>query len=250
MEIMDLKKAGLSPNEAKVYYALLDLGGSLAGKISEKAEIHRRATYDALERLLEKGVISFVIKNGKKYYEAAHPSKLLDILKEKQEEIKNKEKIIQEILPDLILKYKENKSKLEASIYRGKEGLKTIMELILKERKEWLSIGSSGKGPKVLPYFLPSWHKRRTKLRIKYKGLITKTSEGISRTKEFSKIALTETKFLPENIKNPQTIWVFGDKTAIILVSVEQPIIFLIENKEIANSFRDQFNYFWKQAKE
>lgn len=241
MEISHLEKVGLSPNEVKVYLALLDLGNSLAGKISEKAGIHRRAVYDALNRLIEKGLVGFVIKSGKKYFEATNPEKLLKILKERGEEIKRKEKTIQDILPDLISRYKQTKSKLEASIYRGKDGLKTVMELILKEKKDWLSIGSTGKGPEVLPYFLSGWHKRRLKLKIKYRGLIVDTPRGRKRAKEFEKIGLAEIKFLPPEIKNPQTIWIFGNKVAIILVSIEQPIVFLIDNKEIVDSFKDYF---------
>lgn len=240
-----LEKFGVSPNEAKVYLSLLNLGCTLAGKISEKATIHRRAVYDALNRLIGKGLVSFVIKAGKKYYEATNPEKLLEILKEKEEDIKNKEKTIKKILPELISEYKQTKSKLEASIYRGKEGLKTIMELILKEKKDWLSMGSTGKGPEILPYFLPGWHKRRLKLKIKYRGLIVDTPDGRKRAKEFLKIGLAEVKFLPKEIQNPQTIWIFGNKIAIILVSIEQPIIFLIDNKDISNSFRDQFNWLW-----
>src|SRR3989344_2224214 len=229
MDLKMLERIGLSPNEVKVYLALLDLGSSLAGKIFEKAAIHRRAIYDALNRLIEKGLVSFVIKAGKKYYEATNPEKLLEILKEKEEDIQNKEKTIKEILPELISEYKQTKSKLEASIYRGKEGLKTIMELILKEKKDWLSIGSTGKGPEILPYFLPGWHKRRLKLRIKYKGLIADTIEGRKRAKEFLEIGLSEIKYLPKYFKNSQTIWIFGNKVAIILISIEQPIIFLID---------------------
>jgi len=244
-----LERMGLSPNESKVYIALLDLGTSLAGKISEKAGIHRRATYDALDRLIEKGLAKFVIQSGKKYYEATNPEKLLQILEEKVEEIKTKEKEIQEILPELVSRFKKTKSKLEAGIYRGKEGLKTIMELILKEGKDWLSIGSTGKGPKVIPYFLPTWHKRRIKLKIKYIGLFVDNSEGRKRAKEFMEIGLAEIKFLPKNIQNPQTIWMFGNKIAIISISIEQPVIFLVDNKETAESYRKYFWLMWKISK-
>lgn len=240
------EKIGLSKNEAKVYLALLNLGSSLAGKITEKSAIHRRAVYDALNRLIGKGLVSYIIKSGKKYFIATNPEKLLEILKEKEEDIKNKEETIKKILPELISEYKQTKSKLEASIYMGKEGLKTIMDIILKEKKDWLSIGSTGKGPEILPYFLPGWHKRRLKLKIKYRGLIADTLEGRKRAKEFLKIGLAEIKFLPKDIQNPQTIWIFGNKVAIILVLLEQPIIFLIDNKDISNSFKQYFDWLWQ----
>lgn len=247
--IETLERVGLSPNEAKVYFALLDLGSSLAGKMADKTGIHRRAVYDALNRLVEKGIVSFVIKSGKKYYEAANPEKLLWFLKEKEEGIKRKEEIIKKILPDLTLRYKQTKSKLETSVYKGKEGVKTVMELVLKEKKDWLSIGSTGKGPKLLPYFLPHWEKRRLKLKINYKVLVADIQEGRKRAKYLAKTPFTEFRFLPKDIKSPQTVWIFGDKVAIILSSLEQPVITLIENKEIADSFRDYFNWLWRVSK-
>jgi len=57
MEIGEaLAKLGLTKNEIKAYLTLLDLGAVSAGKISKISEIHRRPTYDALTRLLDKGL--------------------------------------------------------------------------------------------------------------------------------------------------------------------------------------------------
>lgn len=245
----ELERVGLSKNEIKVYKALLDLGSSQAGKIAEKAGIHRRASYDALNRLIEKGLVSFAIKNGVKYFEAANPEKLKDILSEKEQEIKREQAAVTGILPDLMSKYKATKSRLESNIYKGKEGIKTVMELILKENKDWLSIGSTGKGPKILTYFLPGWHKRRLKQKIQLKSLVANTEEGKNRGKEFIKMGLAQVRVLPKEIQQPQTIFIFGNKVAIVLVSMDQPVAFLIDNKEISNAYREYFNLFWKQSR-
>lgn len=237
-----LEKTGLTKNENKVYLTLLKTGSSLVSDIARRTELHRRSTYDALDRLIEKGLVSYTIKSGKKYFQASNPDKILDLLKEKEEEIR-------QILPKLKEEFNREKPNVFTEVYEGKEGLKNIMELILKKKKDWLSIGSTGKGPEILPYFLPGWHKRRIKLKIRYKCLIARTEEGKKRAKEFSKIGSVQYQFLPKNIEHPQTIWVFGDKTAIILVSVDYPIIFLIDNKEITQSFRDYFKFMWAKAK-
>ena len=60
-----LEAAGLTGNEIKVYLALLELGSVTAGEILKKIEIHRGAVYDTLDKLMEKGLVSYVIKaNG------------------------------------------------------------------------------------------------------------------------------------------------------------------------------------------
>jgi len=235
-----LEKSGLTKNEAKVYLALVKIGDSLASTIAKITTLHRRPVYDSLDKLIEKGLVSYNIKSGKKYFQAQNPEKILSILKDKENEI-------EQILPELISKFNATKPEVFSEIYEGKEGLKTVMELILKENKDWLSIGSTGKGPSVIPYFLEHWHKRRIKQKIQFKTLIADTLEGRERTKKFSKIGMAKVKFLPKEIKHPQTIWIFGNKVAIILVSIEHLTIFLIDNKEIAASFRDYFNWMWKK---
>lgn len=75
--------------------------------------------------------------------------------------------------------------------------------------------------------------------------MIAQTKIGIGYFKELKKQKFTQIKFLPKETEQPQTIWVFGDNVAIILVS-DEPVVFLISNKEISNSFKDYFNFMWK----
>lgn len=235
-----LGKIGLTTNEVKIYLALIDLGSSLAGNIAKKAKLHRRPTYDALHRLISKGLVSYTITSGKKFFRPAEPKRILEIVKER-------ERGIRKILPEINEKFKATKIKLFSEIYEGTEGLKSVMELILKDRKAWLTIGSTGKGPIVLPFYLEQFAKKRVKLGIKRKVLIADTNEGRKYYKTLKKQGLVKAKFLPKEIQQPQTIWVFGDKVAIILVSLEYPAVFLIDNKEIANSYREYFSLLWKQ---
>ncbi|MBU1270375.1 MAG: helix-turn-helix domain-containing protein [Nanoarchaeota archaeon] len=83
-EIDILEDLGLSEAEAKVYLALLETGSTLAGPIIKKTGLHRGTTYQILQRLIEKGLVSYVIKAGKRYFEATDPNRFLAILKEKE----------------------------------------------------------------------------------------------------------------------------------------------------------------------
>lgn len=57
-----LKEIGMTETEIKVYIALLEQGESLASKISLKAGVERAVTYHILEKLIKKGIVSYVIK--------------------------------------------------------------------------------------------------------------------------------------------------------------------------------------------
>ncbi|MFH1053308.1 MAG: helix-turn-helix domain-containing protein [Candidatus Woesearchaeota archaeon] len=250
---MTIKEAlisiGFEKNEINVYMELVKRGSELAGDISKNTSIHRRTVYDVLQKLMEKGLVTYNIKDGKRNFQASNPDRIQYYLEEKENELISKKNKLKSIIPDLNTIINSSKGHIDAEIYSGKQGLKSIMELILKEKKQMLSIGSTGKGPYIIPYYLPRWHMRRLKLKIKYKGLFAPTKEGIKRSKDLNKIGLAEYKFFPSNIKNPQTIWLFGTKTAIILVSADIPLVFLINNKEISKTFKDYFKWMWKHSK-
>lgn len=236
-----LRKVGLTGNEVKVYLALIDLGASLAGNVAREARLHRRPTYDALNRLITKGLVSYAIKSGRKHFRPADPMRVLEMVKEREREI-------EKILPGIEQRFKRTKPEIFAEIYEGQEGVKSVMELILKERKEWLTIGSTGKAPTILPFYLEQFAGKRVKLGIRRHVLIADTAEGKKYYKTLKRQSLTKVKFLPTEIQQPLTIWIFGNKVAIILVSLEYPAVFLIDNKETANSYKEYFNLLWKQG--
>ena len=62
-ELYDLLKIGLTEGEAKVYIALTELGSSTVGPIVKKAKVAYSNVYDILNRLIEKGIVSFITKN-------------------------------------------------------------------------------------------------------------------------------------------------------------------------------------------
>ena len=58
-----LEEFGLTQTEEKVYLVLSQSGISPASDIIKKTQLHRTTVYDVLNRLIEKGIVSFVIKN-------------------------------------------------------------------------------------------------------------------------------------------------------------------------------------------
>ena len=246
-----LKKIGLSSTEAKVYLALLESGPSLAGALAKKTKVNRSNIYDALQRLINKGFVSFVIKENRKYFEATDPEKLKILIQEKKTKILEEEKELNKILPTLKSKKKISAEKLQASIYRGKKGLKTLLEDILKSKKEFLNIAGTGRAAKILPYFFPNFDKRRIKSKIRYRAIYANIEEGRKRAFQVNKQFLSKAKLLPKNIRNITTIIIYDDKVAIIPSSktlMEDPVITLIHDKTTADSFRDYFEWLWKMS--
>lgn len=110
---MDLKNAGFTENEEKVYTALVDLGPSLAGKISRKTGLHRRTVYDVTETLIEKGLVGYMLENNRRVFSAVNPQKIIDIIDEKKS-------MIYPFVDELKRKFDTVRKKEQTNFYRGK----------------------------------------------------------------------------------------------------------------------------------
>ena len=64
MELSELRKIGLTEGEIRVYEALLNLGECTKTSLVKEAGIAPSNIYDITNRLIEKGIVSKVIKNG------------------------------------------------------------------------------------------------------------------------------------------------------------------------------------------
>jgi len=236
MESEKLQKIGLNPNEVKIYLTLLKLGEAKAGKISKESQINRTTTYDSIERLIEKGLVTYSIEANRKVFKPVAPERLLDDLKEKQ-------KIVEEALPELNALFQESKEKEESDIYRGRKGIRSILNDILNY-KEYVAFGSSGGFLDVMKHDFSIFQKRKKQLKINARVILSESSKKKQDVKE----AFSKLKFISDEYSSPTTTFIYNNKTAII-VWAETPIATLIISKEVAESYRKHFELMWKLSK-
>jgi sugar-specific transcriptional regulator TrmB len=233
-----LEEWGLNDKEIKVYLATLELGQSKVNEISKKANILRETTYFVLNSLIERGLVSYVIKSGVKYFEAAAPSKLLSTLKEKEEKIK-------QAMPELEELQKFRAEKPTVELYEGKEGLKTILDDIIKTKKPMWAYANY-KIFELLQYSFPRFVKRRVENKIKVR-IIQEKVKPLIRSAEVNKNEYREIRFSPTTFKS--NVFIYGDKVAMINVTKEQPMGVIIKNKSIADTQRQVFEMLWELSK-
>lgn len=243
MDSSILTEVGLTKKEADVYLALLSLGSSSASSIIQKTGFHRAVVYDLLERLIEKGLVGFAIKGRKKFFETTDPHRLIGILREKESKIMN-------ILPQLS-ELSQFKERLDVKIYKGKEGIKTVLEDVLRVKpKEWLVLGSGGETYKLLPAFLDELHRKRVKAKIKARGLFIDNTNGRKRGEVLAKQAYTKIEYLPKNFLTPTVINIYGNRVALYSVTSNNiPFVIMIEAKQLTQSFIEYFEWAWQLSK-
>jgi len=235
MDEQKLIEIGLNKNEAKIYLVLLKLGSSQAGKISKESQINRTTVYDTLNRLIEKGVVKYSLSANKKVFSATDPRKILKQLKDKQ-------KSFESILPELTKLFSSSKQE-ESEIYRGRKGIKSILQDILNY-KEYVAFGSSGKFMEIMKHDFELFQRQKKKLKINSRIILANSAKNTEQVK----IAHSNFKFITDEYISPTTTFVYGENVAIVVWS-ENPIATLIKSKDVAKSYRNYFNLLWKQAK-
>lgn len=233
---------GLSLNEARIYEALIELDEASVNTLSVKTKINRSNVYDAMERLCEKGLATQVFIKHQKCYKGIHPRRLIELLKEKQEEVET-------ILPQLVQKFETNNQEEEAYFYRGVEAYKNYMFDILKEKKPYYCIGAKGMwfDPR-LKYFRLTFDREREKAKISYHHIF---DEGMQQSiKDPLKFKDNVFKFLPEEYCSKLTLEFFGDYVVIYSGEEfgklkEEPTVFVIKSKDIAEGFRKIYQFMW-----
>lgn len=239
MDFGIFEELGLTEAEAKVYVALLGFGSSTAGPIIKKTGLHRGTTYAILERLAEKGLVSHVMKGSNRFFSATAPERFLEILHEREERFR-------EILPELKQKAGALLAKQEVNIFTGVKGIKSVCEAMLNELSpdgEYLDFGVSGLFKDVVGPYFRVWQQKKEKFGIKSRCIF---DESVRENKELLSHYVGEAKFIPIKYYSSVDTFIYNDKVFLGVWKAEPPYAILIKSREVADSYRSQFNLLWE----
>jgi len=231
-----LQELGLSKGEISCYTALLETGSSKVGNILKRTGIPSSKIYEIFAKLAKKGLVSYIIKNNVRWYQASNPKVLIDYIEEKKKRVK-------EIISQLILKQKDlNRQSVE--IFEGQKAIFTLFIDLIRDSKPndpylIFSINEENKTEQANTFF------RNLTIRRKEKRLNVRMLKNI---KYYKKEKHTKIKLRYTNFELPQGITIF--KNYVILLSwVEYPIAIKIESSIFACQLRDFFLGLWKISK-
>lgn len=241
------RNIGLTDSEIKVYLALLELGSITKGPIVDKSGVASSKIYELLEKLIQKGLVSYVIRSGVKYFESAPPSRIVDYIKEKENKIKHQEEEAKRLLPELELKRSMAGIGSETQVFKGMKGASTSFDDILNELKqgdEYYVLGISSFTPHF-ERFVVHFHKKRAELGIKCKIIVNELAGDIG--KKLEKIENTKVKYLQKELFTPVVFIIYKDKT---LISIGLDEIFIqVKSKNLAEGLKAYADYMWKISK-
>ena len=236
--INELKEFGLNDNEIQIYLELLKQKSSTASNLAKLSKINRTTAYLELENLMKLGLVSYIIKNSKRYYQTSSPNKLIEILDSKKAKIES-------VLPQLKSLHQVIEP-FKIEVFEGKEGIKTFYQDILNNAKEVLAFGVTGKAMEILEFAYPHFLKKFMKANIKEKALA-----NISAKKKMGPHPRThlKIKYLPEEYNAEVTTIIYNDKIAIQSLQKENIYVVIIKDKLLYETYKNYFNFMWKIAK-
>ena len=255
----DLNHLGLTDGEAKVYLSLLKLGSAKVGVIVRDSNISYSKVYDVLQRLSMKGLVSQIVIENIKHFNAVEPYRLHEYIKRKEEELNTQKGIIDKIIPQLaeFAKDNRNKKKSSAEIFVGDSGLKTAYEILFSNLTRRSKKNNDPYKDDVLRFFYPhaGYHEVATPFysrlyqfqkskRIKHKGIAT---IAFKNSKHFEEVPKDfNLRFV--NFPLPGTMDILRDKLLIISWNNIATGILII-SEEIAEHFKSYFDRIWEIAK-
>ena len=232
-----LEEIGFNNKEIQVYLSLLKIGETTATKIYRETKIERTLVYYIVEKLINKGLASFKLKNNVKYYSASNPKRIL-------EEIREKEKSFLRVLPFLEQIRKQTyEEDVRVDIYKETGGLKAVMNDMFKQAREFLVLGEQGQIQKHYPIIYQQYLRKLKDNKVKEKVILR---EDLRR--KIWKSKNSEFRYISKDLVSPTTTLIYDDKSLITIW--EKPIFnILITSKKVADSFRSYFKLLWKIAK-
>lgn len=244
MEVNEiLEEVGLNSKESNVYISLLNLGEATASRVSEVSNLNRITTYVILKSLREKGFCSIFDKNNIQYFRPIKPEQILGLLEERK-------KKVTAILPFLKKKQSSIQDKPEVSIFEGKKGITSMLDLILKDaekKKEVFAYGNFTITERLVEYQSLHWRKTRLEKGIKIFAVLD-SLEDFEPKKEEKWKKLSQTKILKGISKLNSYIFITENLVAYITFKGELTGI-LVKNKDVAEKEKFNFDLMWKIAK-
>jgi len=240
----NLQKLGFSTKEALVYYSLLALGEVGSSKIVKTSGLHGQFVYQALASLEDKGLVSHIVKSGRKKFKAGSPQVIARNIAK------------QELLAESVARELERVMTLPpeqtTETFMGLEAYTDQEFSLLKEappQSELLIIGGSGdQFGKIMKDHLSKYEKIRLKreIGIRYIGS-GEQKDNLSQVK--STRELFDFRVLPGLFTGSVNTNIWQNTLGFNIYG--NPVInFSIYNPHIAGSYRQFFETLWRLGKE
>lgn len=242
-----LIKAGLTPDQSKIYETALKAGVLPASKIALKAGIKRGLGYKVIEQLVAMGLMEKIDKKVA-LFAANHPSKIKEIIQKRSDDLKSTEIALAGAIGPMISDYNLTSGKPNVQFFEGEEGVKKVLEDSLYSREEILTYADITSIQKYVPKINEWYVEQREKKGIKKRGILLDTPEARAILASYHK-SVTDSKLIKLTAPPFESVMqIYDGKISHITLSEDQMIGIIIEDPSIYEMHKALFNFTWNKA--
>lgn len=241
-----LEKVGLFPNEIKIYSFLLGNSSAKTGAIISGTRVGSSATYQSLNNLIDRGLVTYKVLNNIRYYSAETPDKLVDDLKE--------DVVLLEELSEIVKLAEESSvNRNTVNVFEGYYGLKRAVQSFVasvEQSEEIYILGYSQAYNTNLKYrnLFKDTDKEFFNKKVKVNAMLESASVSLFR-KDRKDIPVYRLRTLPKKYFGLWAIDV-SKKQVLLTILSDYPIAIIINEEKIVEGFRKNLEYMWSTAKE
>ena len=244
--IESLEKLGLTQDQAKIYETLIVAPLMPASLISRKSGVGRELAYVVLGQLESLGLVERSTQSKIILFRATHPRHIKKILEVKRETALVAEKAYQDIITGMVSDFNTAHNKPFIRFYEGTEGLQKTYDHILKYSKTVHVIRSLYDHEKPeLRKMITEQLKKQSAMKIR-SFVLTPHLPHMSPEKLTHDLERNITrKIIPKDkFTLPSQVIIYNNSVSITSMKKEL-LTTIIENEDIAQTFRTLFNFMW-----
>jgi sugar-specific transcriptional regulator TrmB len=244
-----LDKAGLTPEQARVYLFLIENGMTNAKVISHRTKIGRTLTYKVLDQLISLELVEKRDDVGKvSIFVPLHPQKIKDNLENSISQSKIASANLSSVFNTLVSQYNTLLGRPNVKYFEGITGIQEVYSDILDTGKDIMVISSAIEENRreILP-LIREQIRKQVERNIHVKAITQLVEHEIATPIEEDKMNLIERKLVNvQKLNIPSQIIIWGDKVAITNFK-EHIITIIMDSKYIKDTFVILFNSFWEK---
>lgn len=244
---------GIKEEESKTYMSLLEKGACGAGDLAKIMGLPRPTVYGYLERLRLTGLVTQSVRRGVKVFVPEPGNKIRVLYKRKIEDLRAKEKTLDDIIPELEKHAGLNLMRPRMQFFEGRSGLETALQDHLSHSGlEMLAFWSIKAAIEATSEEFWWWlNKERIKRDMWLKGIWppeqavdVKRFPFMGVGKEFKR----EIRMAPEGIESSMGYWIYANKV-FFASSRAESFCFIIESSELVQMMSNQHKVIWNLSK-
>ncbi len=236
------KELGFSEREIKVYTALLELGLTKVGPIASRSKLQHSKVYQTLDKLIEKGLVSYIVVSKTKHFQASDPQEILNIIEERKKRFEN-------VLKELKEKQKYSDSKQIAIVHEGFKSMKAlfsrIAESLSKNDHYWAFAFRDGYDNSAITQMLVKFHEK-----LREKKIDDRIICHFSLNKKIREAFKRNTHVKIRSTKNEIPLGtIIIENKVISLIYGERPTAVEVTSDQLYNQYKNFFLDIWNKSK-